>query len=489
MPTSENKFDSLFAYNAAQNRGISARTSDGNQSEWLERIRNSSFNDTDNHLHSSRAEINTSASNRSVSRQTMHAILPTTDQHSVESESAVSVLLNQMAIECECRSLSPCSKCGIVNCWSGETNSSSESCQKLFDSSGAAPIRVGSYRSNVIMEATSFDAVLDFDCDHVFAKAVFHAVVDCFNVQLSMVAMVLHRNQNMIYPSKETKMIRHVAIVSSENTLRYMELLCLTLKTHGIEPTFISPRSGECLVQHFSSNRIAFTDGYQSWFVVRTNKSGSPGLDMTRLTGGRLFAALVRQNYHEENSTCNKIVILLRERSRRFRDQTDFLAALHSNFGRGNILVYQGNESFAQTVSIFRHACAVVGYHGAGAINMFFTPPGTLCLEMVIFDTSSNGSASNWRPWRSNERRISQAAGSKWQLKLIEPHHFWIPKKNESNPVKNGDVQLTREHIADILWRLESHLEHSNHGLVQRKSALLPVKLQFRIPDVRLGFR
>ena len=121
---------------------------------------------------------------------------------------------------------------------------------------------------------------------------------------------------------------------------------------------------------------------------------------------------------------------------------------------------------------------------------MFFTPPGTLCLEVVIFDTSSKGSSFNWKPWRSNKPIISQAAGSKWQLKLIEPHHFWIPKNNEANPnVKNGDVQLTREHIADILWRLESHLEHSNHGLVQRKSALSPVKLQFRIPDVRLGFR
>jgi hypothetical protein len=108
----------------------------------------------------------------------------------------------------------------------------------------------------------------------------------------------------------------------------------------------------------------------------------------------------------------------------------------------------------------------------------------------VIFDTTQTGSSSNWRPWRSNKGRISEAAGSKWQLKLIEPHHFWVSEKITANPiVMHGNVLLTREHISDIVWRLESHLEHVDHGLVQRKSSPAPVAFPFRIPDVRLGFR
>ncbi len=182
-----------------------------------------------------------------------------------------------------------------------------------------------------------------------------------------------------------------------------------------------------------------------------------------------------------------------RQKTRRFRDEKDLLAALDHNFGRGNILVYQGSENFSQTVGMFKRACAVVGYHGAGALNMFFTPPGTLCLEVVIFETSSSGASSHWRPWRTN-RRIAAAAGSKWQLKLVEPHHFWMPRRAARSPnAKHGDVHLTREHIADILFRLESHLERISHAIPlptrDSDSDLAPVTAPFRIPDVRLGFR
>ena len=309
--------------------------------------------------------------------------------------------------------------------------------------------------------------------------------------------MVLFSNQHTNYTSNNhKKMIKHVAIVSPSNMLKYMELLCVTLKAYGLEPTFISSNSpgseqpAKCLAQHFSSKSIAFPVGYPSWFVVRSSNSTSSAPNGACLTGGRLFTALVRQKYHRQDRKCNKIIVMSRERTRRFRDQKDLLAALNSNFGRGSILVHHGNETFAQSVDMFGQACAVVGYHGAGAINMLLTPPGTLCLEVVIFDISTAGSHSRWRPWRTNERKIALAAGSKWQLKLLEPHHFWVPSDTAADLlVKSGDVQLTREHIADILWRLESHLEGADHALAQRKSALEPATVPFRIPDVRLGFR
>jgi hypothetical protein len=494
--TSDDKITSLFAYTTARNRKISTQTHNGfeKKKEWLEHIRNSSFLEKGNYPRGPRTETHIPTSDNRGANQIMfrNALLPTIDTHSVKSETAVSALFHQMANECECRSPPSCSKCGIVNCWDGIANSTSESCQFLFNTASAVPIRNGS--SNEIVEAKKFDAVLDFDCDHLFPRAAFHVLVDCFNVQLSMVAMVLYSNTDN--SSKEHKIFKHVAIVSPGNMLRYMELLCVALKTHGIKPTFISsigPRSDQsnkCLAQHFSSKSIAFSSGYPSWFVVRSSNLNASEKSMACLTGGSLFAALVRQNYHKKNTKCQKIIIMSREGTRRFMDQKDLLAALNANFGRGNILVHHGNESFAESVGMFRQACAVVGFHGAGAINMFFTPPGTLCLEVVIFDTSTTGSSSKWRPWRSNEQKISRASGSRWQLKLIEPHHYWVPRGNAANIImKNGDVQLTREHISDIIWRLESHLEHADHGLVQRKSALAPITVPFRIPDVRLGFR
>jgi hypothetical protein len=342
------------------------------------------------------------------------------------------------------------------------------------------------------VNAKKFDAVLDFDCDHKYHFAAFHSLVDCFNVQLSMVAMILDHNKNKF----ESKQIRSVAIVSPPDLNRYMELVCITLKNHKITPTFISGnlksiRESECLRTHFSSKSIAFTSGYKSWFVFRRSKFDlSDGKRAILIKGGQVFSGIVREIYHKRNRKCEKIVVISRKKTRKIKDQNDLLGALASKFGRENILVYHGHENLAKTIKFFKRACAVIGYHGAGAINMFFTPPSTLCLEIVVFASPSTGDAKDWSAWRSNRARIGAAAGSKWQLKLIEPHHVWIPKRQAAKPdLKGGDVLLTREHIADIVSRVETHLESIRHAIVPRPSAPAGVTAPFQVPHVRLGFK
>jgi hypothetical protein len=277
-----------------------------------------------------------------------------------------------------------------------------------------------------------------------------------------------------------------------------MELVCITFETHEITPTFISSghlsnRDSKCLNEHFSSKSITFTPGYEYWYVFRSRKFDTSDRRRALLIrGGQLFSGIVRDIYHRKNRKCEKIVFISRKTTRKIKDQNDLLGALASNFGRENILVYTGRESLAKTVKFFRRACAVIGYHGAGAINMLFTPPSTLCLEIVVFAKTSAGGEFDWNPWRSNKARIGAAAGSKWHLKLIEPHHFWLAKKHAVSPkpnLKHGDVLLTREHIADIVSRIETHLESIDHGIRPRKSAPAPVTVPFQIPDVRLGYK
>ncbi len=403
----------------------------------------------------------------------------------------VSALFHDMAIQCGCNHNPPCSKCGVVNCWDSKKNSIAKACTSLFKptKSSGKRIRSGS-NSTKTMNAEKFDVVLDFDCDHKYYSATFHALVDCFNVQLSMVAMIIDQNKN------KSEQIRSVAIVSPPSLVRYMELVCITFKTHGIKPTFISiglksPRGSECLEQHASSKSIAFTTGYKSWFVLRWSKFDSSSKRAILIKGGQLFAGIVRETYHKQNRKCDKIIVISRKATRKFKDQNDLLGALASNFGRESILVYNGRENLAKTIKFFKRACAVIGYHGAGAINMLFTPPSTLCLEVVVFAKTSTGGALDWNAWRSNKARIGAAASSKWQLKLIEPHHFWVSKKQAAKPdfLKHGDVLLTREHIADIVSRVEAHLEGIDHGIVQRKSAPASVTVPFQVPEVRLGFK
>jgi hypothetical protein len=419
----------------------------------------------------------------------------TTNLHSDLVPISLPALFDDMAIECGCNLNPPCSKCGIVNCWDSEKEKIAKVCSSLFKTTKSSGKRIRSGRNSTkTINAEKFDAVLDFDCDHKYYFATFHALVDCFNVQLSMVAMIIEQNKNKI----DSEPIRSVAIASPQNLVRYMELVCITFKTHGIKPTFFnitfkSVQDSECLRRHFSSKSIAFTAGYKSWFAFRWSKFGSSDRKRAILIkGGQLFAGIVREAYHKQNRKCDKIIVISRKTTRRFKDQADLLGALASNFGRENILVYNGRESLTKTIKFFKRACAVIGYHGAGAINMLLTPPSTLCLEIVVFArTSTGGGALDWNPWRSNRARIGAAAGSEWQLKLLEPHHLWVPRRHAAkpDPLKHGDVLLTREHIADIVSRVEAHLGTIDHGIARRKSAPASVTVPFQVPDVRLGFK
>lgn len=44
---------------------------------------------------------------------------------------------------------------------------------------------------------------------------------------------------------------------------------------------------------------------------------------------------------------------------------------------RANLMVYEGNETLADTVRLFSEASVIFGFHGAGAINALFAPAAT----------------------------------------------------------------------------------------------------------------
>ncbi len=123
---------------------------------------------------------------------------------------------------------------------------------------------------------------------------------------------------------------------------------------------------------------------------------------------------------------------------------------------------------------------------------MLLTPRGTLCLEVVMFRNTAGvrGSVSDWSEWRSNKGAIAEAAESIWQIKLIEPHHIltakpWVGQEVSDHEIMASDVVLTREHISDILWRVESHLGSIDHGLEHQKSKLAPIGVRFKISAVQ----
>lgn len=76
--------------------------------------------------------------------------------------------------------------------------------------------------------------------------------------------------------------------------------------------------------------------------------------------------------------------------------EDDLADALRNATGRP-VYVYRGNESVAQTVSIFGNARAVVGYHGAGFANTMLSAHGACVVE-----ASTNADTAGRALWRTN---------------------------------------------------------------------------------------
>ena len=412
-------------------------------------------------------------------------------------------LMEKLSTRCECETRKSCSKCGVRNCWNDSSNSISRNCFHLFATNTNYFVRK-QLPSKKIKMSNNFNAVLDFDCDHRFHKAFFHALIDCFINQL----ILIEEMEQVLAGRNLTHAAANVAVVSSPHMLRYMELVCLTMENRGTMPAIFNPVSQvewglACLHKHHHSGAgLVLTQNYRFWFVSHNSKwmEGSAAVSV-RITAKRLFTSLIREQYHIPGKNCSNVVLMPRSVShnRRFLDQADLIDAFKSHFGPRNVLLYTGTENLVQTISIFRTACAVVGYHGAGAINILFAPPGTLCLEITTFRGHFNATskaftaARSWVPWRTN-RALTDGLDYRWDLKLIELHHVWPlepPGTTWTDPqliIKNANIQLTREHIHDLVARVDGYLEARGVRLSYPRSVPGNVRHSYQVPKHRLGY-
>ena len=59
--------------------------------------------------------------------------------------------------------------------------------------------------------------------------------------------------------------------------------------------------------------------------------------------------------------------------------------------------LYHGNESLRETIRLFASASIVFGYHGAGFVNMFFSKPATLGVEIFTHPCGTKYPGFNFR--------------------------------------------------------------------------------------------
>jgi hypothetical protein len=412
---------------------------------------------------------------------------------SVQGASKGEILFESLAEICGCHGSSCFARCGIDNCWNRTNQSVSLSCSSLFESSNMTRERssVASGRqTRVTNESVSYDAVLDFHCDNRFAGAIYHNLIDCFMYQITLIVRMRE-----LFKNDSNHSARSVAIVAQPFMMHYMEIVCNALEQYEIYPVFFSslphPQfDSACLNRHYNpSVGLRLSKNYEKWFIFRSKQFSAD--KKVLVIQKKIFFSLVAEQYLPSEK-CQSIVLILRKGSREFIDEDDLVGAFRSDFGHQSIDLYRGNETFVQTVRIFSQACAVIGYHGAGGINIFYTRPGTLCIEITTYTGIFNATAqrfkssSHWNVWRSN-KAIVAGLNYLWQVKLVEHHHLQrvkVPLKvyenDSSHIVKYTQVMLTREHIEDLIWRVETYL--SSVGI----ATLTPSKPSKR-PDVKFS--
>jgi hypothetical protein len=95
------------------------------------------------------------------------------------------------------------------------------------------------------------------------------------------------------------------------------------------------------------------------------------------------------------------VVLINRSTTRMFIQSEELVEALG---GRDAVRVYHGTETVLDTISLFRSARAIVGYHGAGLANAVFARNGTRVIEITTWMGLNSTSPS----WRSVASRVAK---------------------------------------------------------------------------------
>jgi hypothetical protein len=118
------------------------------------------------------------------------------------------------------------------------------------------------------------------------------------------------------------------------------------------------------------------------------------------------------------------LLLVHREHERNFHNTSEVAARLALFLGALNApplaqAMYFGNETLAETLTLFRNARAVVAFHGAGTINALVCSPGTVVVELSFLNpdfgnASAPANKRNQVLWRSNHPLWIDRLGVDW---------------------------------------------------------------------------
>ena len=295
------------------------------------------------------------------------------------------------------------------------------------------------------------EIIIELICSHQYHTTTFHKIKDCWLVNMPLVefaTILIQRKQkvrvivpneyvdyfNALYSTLKTEDKRNYHVITfhnKESCYRIPE------KTYVLFETRIHyPMSNSSIHQYSRTSYELFQKHFITYSINEYMKLGhietSNPVDYFKQNG----AVKVIGTQHPI------LLIIYRKGGREFTMKPNEMKYYFETFLSPTIITiqfYYGTESLAETIVKFSTADFVFGYHGAGFVNMLFSPKKLVAIETTLFLNRTEG-----RMWRSNTGLTNLKNDMKWKFHIVEFKNDLAPPTTMSYSQQDHFYQYTK---------------------------------------------
>lgn len=222
----------------------------------------------------------------------------------------------------------------------------------------------------------------DLQCRYIWHTGYYHGLMDCIlpiSIELEKAELYNH------------KICSDIANRGKRDWIKVLAPSVVTLKTReflrGVPGYLIPPRNCNCKKPENLYHNTSLKH---------------------RQENAEAFHRLVSRVSPLRNDPSEPIVFISRRgKTRKIKNEKQVISALRQV---GRVYVFTGVENITETITIFKNAKIIVGFHGAGFVNLLFANGG----EIYAYEWSTYNDVLNQSKWRS----LSEDYGlDKWSTK------------------------------------------------------------------------
>ena len=216
--------------------------------------------------------------------------------------------------------------------------------------------------------------VLDLTCSYAFAEENFHKLASCFVPAFGLVERALAettRNVTVLVPSfLEPHAAFFLATAAHATVLPYQHPLSQHRRT-----CFTVPPAARLSYEAF-----ALAGSREHWAALQNIDRVQALAVRMRSQAARLLAQ--RGLAHAEPAVTVTIINRVGG-ARRWADVAALRGALLAAAPRARVHLYNGTESYGETLALFSQSDMVIGFHGAGHVNSLYCAGGAVIVEVT----------------------------------------------------------------------------------------------------------